>query len=99
MTATRKVIPYRRRTRPQLPPQVLQWPRFVVTAAHSVLAPKNSPYARMPVGVWHARLVGSPQTMCGRSALTWTYFWPLDFRQSDRELACAECARLVGLDQ
>ncbi|GAA1948845.1 hypothetical protein GCM10009798_05060 [Nocardioides panacihumi] len=90
--------PYRRRTRPQLPPETLHWPTFVVTAPHSVPAPRGSQYARQPFGTWHGRTVGSHQTLCGRLAMTWTYFWTLDFQRTNRKLACPECARIAGLE-
>ncbi|GAB7003237.1 hypothetical protein JCM18899A_07080 [Nocardioides sp. AN3] len=98
MSRPPEITPYRRRTRPQAPPEVLHWPEFVVSAAHSVPAPRDSAFARVPFGTWHGRKVGSPRTLCGRSATTWTYFWTLDFRRTGRKFACPDCARVAGLE-
>jgi hypothetical protein len=72
-----------------------EWPTFLVTAAHSVPASKGGSQGHMPYGPWHARQVGSLQTACGMSAVTWHYFWTLDFHRAGGH-ACGECARAVG---
>jgi hypothetical protein len=72
-----------------------EWPTFLVTAAHSVPAGPGRLHDRMPYGPWHARQVGSLQTACGMSAVTWQYFWTLDFHRAGGH-ACEACARAIG---
>lgn len=72
-----------------------RWPPFLVTAAHYVATEWESEHTWLPYGEWHARRVGSLVTACGRSAVTWRYFWTLEFRAAGPR-ACPECLRVVG---
>ena len=71
----------------------LRWPTYLVTAPHAV-ALEDAPYPGVPYGEWHARRAGSLQTACGRSAVTWSIFWTLEFRNA-MQRACPECSRVV----
>ena len=72
------------------------WPAFLVTAPHDVAMPSEHKHSRLPYGLWHARKVGSFHTVCGMSAVTWHYFWTLDFEDAGPN-TCPECARHVGI--
>jgi hypothetical protein len=82
---------------PQVIPTDMRWPEFLVTAPHLVLSNDG----RVPHGTWHARRVGSLQTECGSSAVTWHYFWTLDFGDAGHH-ACPYCfsaIRMVASDR
>lgn len=72
-----------------------RWPAYLVTSAHGVARMIGGEQLRVPYGEWHARMVGSLQTACGRSAVTWPLFWTLEFRNAGQH-ACPECARVVA---
>lgn len=67
-----------------------RWPTYLVTAPHEVVCSFGAAHARVPYGEWHARQVGSLQSVCGRSAVTWRFFWTLDFRNAGPR-ACPAC--------
>jgi hypothetical protein len=71
-----------------------EWPAYLVSAPHA-LVPEIGADLKRPYGVWHARQVGSLQTACGQSAVTWRYFWTLDFSQAGAA-ACSECVRVLS---
>lgn len=72
-----------------------QWPNYLVTAAHAAVREGGGDKpAPLPYGEWHARQIGSLQTACGQSAVTWRYFWTLSFDQAGAS-ACPECSRQV----
>ena len=68
-----------------------QWPDYLVTAPHrrsgvDMLEP--------PHGLWHARRVDALRTVCGKPAVTWHFFWMLDFEEAGSQ-ACTACARVL----
>lgn len=67
-----------------------QWPTYLVTAPHGVPQRAGDAHPRLPYGLWHARRVGSLQTACGRSAVTWQFFWTLTFADAGPH-ACPDC--------
>lgn len=67
-----------------------RWPTFLVTAPHEIVCSFGAAHARVPYGKWHARQVGSLQSVCGRPAVTWRFFWTLDFRDAGPR-ACPAC--------
>lgn len=74
-----------------------RWPTYLVTAPHQVPQPPGATHSNLPYGVWHARRIGSPQAECGRSAITWRYFWTLEFDRAGPR-ACPECSRVLGAE-
>lgn len=93
MTEPRNAIYERRKLLAERPAVRHKWPAFLVTAPHSTYS-ETGPYPLVPFGDWHARRVGSGQTICGRSAVTWQYFWTLDFSDAGPG-GCPECLRLL----
>ncbi len=75
-------------------PRTIRWPTYLVSAPYSVVQKAGAAHPRMPYGDWHAREVGSLQAVCGRSAVTWKFFWTLDFSDAG-PLACPDCLRAL----
>jgi hypothetical protein len=84
----------------EMPMRSRRWPKFLVTARHSTDSAWDTDTSSVPYGTWHARVMGSLQTVCGQSAVTWRYFWTLDFANAG-DRACPECLRIAkrGTDQ
>ncbi len=75
MTKARTAIVARREALLGTRPRRHRWPTYLVTAPHGRPGADDD-HPRLPVGTWHARQVGSLQTACGRSAVTWQFFGP-----------------------
>ncbi len=70
------------------------WSTFLVTAPARVPVARNGVRVDMPAGQAHARQVGASQTLCGRSAVTWLYFWSLSF-DPEEPGACLACVAVI----
>lgn len=70
------------------------WPQYLVSAPHAKTTGGDQGLPQTPYGAWHARQVGSLQTLCGRSAVTWRYFWTLDFDDAGSS-RCPECEQVM----
>ncbi len=71
------------------------WPTYLVSAQHSQLPNLGTDELKRPYGLWHARQVGSLRSACGRSAVTWQFFWTLDFAKAGTA-ACPECVTVLA---
>src|SRR3954452_2538038 len=95
MTESRIATTSSRQGQPERSARRHRWATYLVTAPHAALV---EPYANdlpKPYGPWHARQVGSMRTACGMSAVTWHYFWTLEFVYAGSH-ACPECYRVVN---
>lgn len=71
--------------------------RWMVCTTAALSAGLPVPGGRQPVGVRHARGMGSLTTRCGRYAVTWVNFYTKAFEPGHPE-ACPQCRELMYAD-
>lgn len=94
MPEPRTSIFARREELARRPAPRFRWPTYLVTAPHAVSSALRDRHSRVPYDLWHARRPGSLQTACGKPAVTWQFFWTLDFFDAGTD-ACPECTRAL----
>ena len=95
MAERRSAIFARREALAQRSAPRFRWPSHLVTAPHGVRGEIGDRHPTLPYGEWHARRPGSLVTACGRSAVTWPFFWTLDFANAGAS-ACRDCRAALG---
>jgi hypothetical protein len=70
------------------------WSDFLVSAPIRLPVPRDGLRSSPPAGEAHARQVGASQTLCGRSAVNWPYFWSLAFDPAQPS-ACPACVTVA----
>jgi hypothetical protein len=74
----------------------LSIPRWVSSCPHVAVERRESEQVRVPFrGAFHAREMGSTQTVCGQAALSWVNVHERPFRLGD-DLNCPDCDRLLA---
>lgn len=63
-----------------------------VAAPFSHTVRTTNGFERAPMGLVHAKVVGTTTTLCGKPTLSWTKFWSLPFAKATQD-RCPECVR------